>query len=469
MNQAEASCSAWWARRSSFAHPTIAWVTLLITSASLYPLQRESPAIMRKPNQKSIFRKTALDRLSSPEQLDKLVTIADSKGWLALLSIAIALLCVLAWGWFGSIPSQVNGEGILIARGGQLADAMAASTGTLTKLNVALNDSVSKGDIIAHIKQTATEQQLTNLQELVEENKTEIKHLQASHQQEAALKKTNSGKRRAALNKSIQAARQQVKFLRRTLVLQKKSAKQGYVTQQKVNETTTRLNTVLQNISNLQFEILNLEAADIDLASTQEQRVSDQRQQLNNNQRRIRELRSQLAGSSVVRAPVAGRVTEVKQTEGNIVQAGQAVLSIETEGDGLQALLYIPTQHGKKVLPGMQVRIELVTVKKEEFGSLLGVVRSVSNFPISPQGMAAVLRNEALAASFSKKGSPYAMRVDLFADETLASGYRWTSLQGPPLQISSGTTLKAQITVREQRPLSLVLPLLKKASGIYWQ
>lgn len=90
-----------------------------------------------------------------------------------------------------------------------------------------------------------------------------------------------------------------------------------------------------------------------------------------------------------------------------------------------------------------------------------------SEFPVTNQGIVSVLQNQALANFFSKDGPPYAVHVDLIKNANTVSGYRWTSNDGPPIKIASGTTLNAEITVLEQRPISLLIPFLRKTTGIY--
>jgi HlyD family secretion protein len=114
----------------------------------------------------------------------------------------------------------------------------------------------------------------------------------------------------------------------------------------------------------------------------------------------------------------------------------------------------------------MQVRIEPSTVKREEFGTMVGTIMTVSDFPITPQGMAAVLHNDSLVTRFSHEGAPYAAMVSLEQDTTTVSGYRWAVGKGPPVRLSSGTLMKAEVTTRRQRPLDLVLPLIKRFTGI---
>src|SRR5262249_6294354 len=46
------------------------------------------------------FRKTALDRLSSSEQLDRLLQVTSPRGWIALVGLGLLLAASLLWGIF---------------------------------------------------------------------------------------------------------------------------------------------------------------------------------------------------------------------------------------------------------------------------------------------------------------------------------------------------------------------------------
>ncbi|MHC2817720.1 hypothetical protein ACVMBY_001280 [Bradyrhizobium huanghuaihaiense] len=85
---------------------------------------------------------------------------------------------------------------------------------------------------------------------------------------------------------------------------------------------------------------------------------------------------------------------------------------------------------------------------------------------MTPQGMLADLHNDALVKRFSQDGAPYAAKVALARDASTFSGYRWTSGKGPPIPLSSGTLTRAEVTTREQPPIDLVIPLMKRLSGI---
>jgi multidrug efflux pump subunit AcrA (membrane-fusion protein) len=99
---------------------------------------------------RSIFRQVALERLSSPEQLDQLMPVTRPRGWLALLALVGLIVTVLAWSFSDTIPTQVLGRGILI-RGGQLAPVVAPSAGQVTEILAHPGDTVAQGQTLALI------------------------------------------------------------------------------------------------------------------------------------------------------------------------------------------------------------------------------------------------------------------------------------------------------------------------------
>src|SRR2546422_381673 len=124
-------------------------------------------------NQTQIFRAAALERLSSPEQLDRLVTITGPRTWLALLALCLLVASACAWSVFGSVPRRVAGHGILVPLGGSVYDAMASATGNVTSIAVAPGALVQKGEVIAEITQPAARQTLDHARQLVAELKEE--------------------------------------------------------------------------------------------------------------------------------------------------------------------------------------------------------------------------------------------------------------------------------------------------------
>ncbi|MBW4660009.1 MAG: hypothetical protein KME15_15145 [Drouetiella hepatica Uher 2000/2452] len=64
--------------------------------------------------QESLFRKEALEQVSSPEQLDQLMQVVNLRDWLPLASIGFLVTLALLWSVIGRIPIFVESKGLLI-------------------------------------------------------------------------------------------------------------------------------------------------------------------------------------------------------------------------------------------------------------------------------------------------------------------------------------------------------------------
>jgi HlyD family secretion protein len=233
-----------------------------------------------------------------------------------------------------------------------------------------------------------------------------------------------------------------------------------------VEDRRRELTDAQQRREDTQNEILKLRAQKLDLETQRERDRQDSQFRLNEARRQLEQLAGELGRNTEILSPIEGRVIEVKVSEGSVLAVGTPVVGIRSESATLEALVYIPADRGKSVRPGMEVRLEPSTVKREEFGTLVGTVMSISEFPITPQGLLAELRNDSLVTRFSRDGAPYAAVVRLEQDEATPTGYRWAVGRGPQTHLTTGTLARAEITTRRQRPLELVVPLFKRLTGI---
>ena len=62
-----------------------------------------------------LFRKSALDKISSPEQLNETMKVAGPGVWCILAALAVTFAAFFAWGVLGSIPETVDITGTALA------------------------------------------------------------------------------------------------------------------------------------------------------------------------------------------------------------------------------------------------------------------------------------------------------------------------------------------------------------------
>jgi HlyD family secretion protein len=413
----------------------------------------------------SIFRASALQRAASPEELDHLVAITKPSDWILVVVLTVALAGAIGWGIYGRIPSRVSGQGILVGSG-RVVDAVSAAEGRLASLGVAVGDHVERGQVIARISQIETEQKYRNAVETYREREREHDNMAVRVAAELAAKASNFEKLEAAFRKVIEATDQRVRFLTVDVQNLEQLMTKGLTTRKTLEDRRLELTEAHQRRTDSQNEILKLHAQKTDLETQRERELQQAEFATNNARREMQALAGTLGRNSEVQSPIAGRVLEIKTSTGSVLAVGTPVVLIEDEGTKLEAVVYIPADQGKSVKPGFQVRLAPSTVKREEFGTMIGTVSNVSEFPVTPQGMTAVLHNDQLVKLFSKDGAPYAVSVLLDQDASTPSGYRWAVGKGPQVHLTSGTLAQAEITTRNRRPLDLVVPLLRKLTGI---
>ena len=413
-----------------------------------------------------IFRKAALDRLSSPDQLDQLIDVTRPADWIAALVIGLALVGAATWGVVGRIPTRVAGEGILISDGGRVVDAVSAVAGRLASVEVSVGDQVDQGQLIAKIAQTDTEQRYRNAAEAFRERENEHAELVSAIKRELETKTANFGAQRAALEQLIATAEQRVAYLTEAVAGLEGLNVKGFVTRRELEDRRSDLHATRQRITESRNEILRIEGQKRESEAQRELDRLASQFRVNEARRQMEQLAGTLERDSRLTSPIDGHVIEIKVSIGGVLAAGTPVVAIETEGTSLQAIIYVPADRGKNVQPDMEVRIEPSPIKREEFGTMIGKVSTVSDFPVTPEGMAAVLHNEALVRRFSREGAPYSVLVQFERDRAAVSGYRWSSGTGPPIRLTTGTIARAEITTREQPPIDLVVPIMRRVSGI---
>ena len=412
-----------------------------------------------------IFRKVALERLSSPEQLDQLLQVTDPKGWMALGAVGAILLAALGWGVWGSIPSEANGEGILLRRGG-VSDLVAPSAGQIEDVQVSIGDVIAKGQPVATLRQDELVRQIADLEGKLADLRGELADRQRYSRQQKTLRSRDLEQQRENLENGIHTLEGEIEILRQRKAVQEELLKDGLATRRDVLMAQQEINAKTDQLQAKRLELNGLESKGLEAVQQLSQELETRERSLKDLESQVRELRAKLAQNEQILSPHAGRVLEVLVDRGAVIAPGSSILSLEETSEDLVAVLFVPASAGKRVRPGMAVQVAPSTVKREEFGAILGEVTAAAAFPATQRGMNRLLGNEALVAKLMEAGPLIQVTVALEKDRSTPTGYRWSSSRGPTQEISSGTLAAGGIIVQEDRPISLVIPTLREKLGI---
>lgn len=416
-------------------------------------------------SKRQIFRKVALERLSSPEQLDQLMQVTTPQGWLALTALGVLLATAVAWGVYGSIPTEATGAGILIRRGG-VSDLVSTGEGQVEEVLVAAGDAVVKGQVVARIRQDSQLRQIEESRARLERLRLEHRNLERYAEEQKRLHRRNLAQERANLEHRIETLGNDLDILREKLAVEEDLLADGLITKQTRLETERRLNETRDQLATHRLELNGLELTRLEAEQQLDQQLEERQGGIRDLELEILDLEATLEESSKVVSAYDGRVLELTVDRGDVIPRGGQILSMEVTSEELMAVLFVPASTGKQVRPGMAGRISPSTVKREEFGYMLGEVTWVAEFPSTRRGMLRLLANEALVDRLMEQGPPIQVDVALAQDPSTPTGYRWSSSTGPDLEISSGTLAEGSIVVKRERPINLVIPRIREGLGI---
>jgi len=476
--------------------------------------------------ERTLYREKSLERLSSPEQLDQLMQIIKPKSWLPLLSLGLVASSALLWSIYGSIPVTVEGKGVLVYPR-RVMQVESESSGQLISLMVSEGDVVEAGQIIAIVDQTELQKQLQQQQDKLAELESQDEAVeslqgesvsqeqQAIEQQRLFLQQRlrelqvltpelqiNSGEsiqqQRNSLQNQLQNAQRMAPVMAErvdayTMLFEEGAgsreelleAEQKFLQNQetiadleaqieeldvKAAEAERSHQENLSTMTELRAKLRELDSREANLAQQTLEARTTREKEIQDVKREIARLEVQLSNNSQIVSQYPGRILELMVSPGQVLQPGSQIanLNIERPSDQLTSITYFPVEEGKKIQAGMSVQVTPQTVKRQRFGGILGSVESVSSFPITREGAAAEIGNsEVVEGLAGQQGSLMQVTSQLEPDANTFSGYRWSSSEGPELELSSGTTTSVRVKVDERAPITFLFPILRSTTGIY--
>ncbi len=111
-----------------------------------------------------IFRKKNIDKLSNPEQLDRMIVITSPSFWIAMLGVLLIVIVTLFWSIFGYIAVKVETGGIYISNNG-ISAVYSQVEGVVDEVLVKDGDTVIEGQVLMTVSNESISQEIESLQE----------------------------------------------------------------------------------------------------------------------------------------------------------------------------------------------------------------------------------------------------------------------------------------------------------------
>lgn len=411
-----------------------------------------------KENEKQIFRKASLERLSNPEQLDSLLVIVSPKAWLLLVAFIILSAATLFWVFFGEIPIKIQGRGIVMNQKGFLFNVQTKVGGSVHKVYVKAGDDVKKGDLLAEMYDAEEELKLARARLKVDKLTENLARLKTEVGAEAKSERVAEESELEAKKYSIKQLEMKIESLEKLVDNRQKLYDEGLISRAVLRDTEEKLsNTKIERevtraaIDNLLFNLTK---------GYRTEEIKHREEDLYDAIREKELLEIRLPFYKIY-SPTDSTVLALLAGQGDILMAGAPLIWMEEKTEDKSPYViygFFPIEKGKRVIEGTKVQISLSTVDTQEYGYMEGTVKEVSAFAVSKDSIAKLIHNKELVDYLTTGAiAVFQVLIDPKIDPTI-DNYYWTSGKTPPVAISTGTVCTIQAIIKEIRPIYFILP-----------
>lgn len=405
-------------------------------------------------------------RSPSPEMLQQRIRLIEAPTWVLTAVLLGAVIAAVLWGFFGTVLVQVTGRGLIVHTDNQQIPVFSIEQARLMKTRFAIGDQVTNGQILFELNAPEIDIEL----DIANQRLTELENLQKIVAANAA----------EAIGKQEHVARDQLASLEKQY-LQLKERADFYLSQLSTQEALLKKGfTILANVEAMRERrddaVLQLIQAEAKRAQVESElllnKVTWQRQQMDaklavDQQRtKISEIAERRKRASQILAHRDGIISEIFINDGQLVPAGTKVAIVSTKQAGYQVLAFFKPPDGKRLAAGMEADVIPSTVKREEYGTMKGLVGSASIRPMSLAQATELLGNETLARYLTGDDPPIMGRITVSTEPGAPDRFVWRNGTGPPFSVTNGTVADVSVTVQRQAPVALVLPYLKTLVGL---
>jgi HlyD family secretion protein len=413
----------------------------------------------------SIFRPAALERLSSPEELDQIVTISIGGAWAALSGIVLLCAVAIVWAITADLPTTATGSGMVASTGGVL-NVVSRGSGIVRSIDVTVGQHVNGNQVVATIAQPVLTNRLRGMRD-------ELHEVLAKHEQDMRLKREETtlrlealSRQRANLERSIVDLNEQARLAAERVPAMEQLLALGLVMKQQVIAARQTLIELNGQAADRAAQLKQLDAQAFELRTQTAALDAVARLEISSRERQIAAATGDLSLQESVVSPYAGDVVEIKVVAGGPVADGTPILTIQPDSGDLEVVTYVSALQAKDIRVGMDARVSPSTVKREEYGYMRGKVAAVANYPSTAAAIMRHFQNEQLVQTLTSAGPVTEVRIVLDRDAATVSGFRWSSSSGPPIRISAGTIATADIVTETRAPITLVVPILRRTVGL---
>jgi len=246
---------------------------------------------------------------------------------------------------------------------------------------------------------------------------------------------------------------------------QKKAFKKGLISRFTLSQTRVDFYNAQNEVNNTLSDIIKLQQQKKDYIESWNQKTRNLEEKIRKTKYELASLKASHDLSQLILSPVSGIILSNYVKPGDYLKQQNPISDIVTHQKKLELLAFVDAKQGKKIRVGMKAKVFPDHIKAIKYGGLQGEIYYVSHMPLSTKTIENMIENKSLSNEFLKKGPVIEARIKLTPSNETASGYTWTTSQGPNQKLTIGTLAKTQIIVESASPISVIIPILKNTKN----
>lgn len=413
-----------------------------------------------------LYRKQAVESFHERDEYQQAIRIITPKSWIYLVIFLMLFIGAVLWLIFGKITTQVDGQGIILANNAEIINVMSPISGGYVKqLVVSPGLKIKKGQLIATMINPNMTMEVKELTHVAAQEKNKLNELIITSKQEIATKLTRI---EASINniKTISANLLEKKqHLEALLKIQEVAFKKGILSRLELNDMQVAYYDSNGQIAQNQNTMVELNQTRNDYIESWNIKIRAQQEKVAEAESNLRNKMQNLQLTENIFSPQDGIVASSYVKEGDFLTEKQKIINIITNSKDMEVVAFFNANLGKKIKVGMPAKIFPKHINLLEYGGIVGQITFVSELPINPQSIESSLENTKLVDQFSDNAPVFKVRVKLIRSNKTASGYLWTTSHGPNDPLSIGTVVTVGVIVRKERPISLIIPIIKSTKN----
>lgn len=270
--------------------------------------QKDNADAKQQGDSQPIFRDEALAYISTPNDVNKIISVVGSGTWILIAVFVTIMIMGLGWLFYGSIPITLQGQGILIPKGGIFKTVTSPEGFNVIKdLTVKTGQMVEKDQIVAILDNPEITKTIAVRTSYVADLQKKRDDLATDAVKSIKEKTQNYERQKKIIEDGLKTKLGYLSHLEENLVKQRGLLEKGYAKQQNVLDVESQINGIKEE--NLRGKE-KLEQLQKELMVDQEnwtQRERDIALKLADEERGLDDLKTRQDTTKTIKSPLKGR------------------------------------------------------------------------------------------------------------------------------------------------------------------